>query len=80
MNYDPQFAAVCGDARLPSQRMARLFKIGPPPQPRDDLCGDSDAQTHVPWPDPERMGMRPWPPQLLDGLLGSDGAGFRVSS
>ncbi len=24
MNYDPRFAAVCGDARLPLYRMARL--------------------------------------------------------
>jgi alpha,alpha-trehalose-phosphate synthase [UDP-forming] len=29
MNYDPRFAAVCGDARLPSQGMGRLVKKEP---------------------------------------------------
>lgn len=43
MNYDLRLAAVCGDARLPSQRVARLFKIGPKPQPRDDFFGDADG-------------------------------------
>lgn len=28
MNYDPRFAAVCGDARLPLQRTARLPQSG----------------------------------------------------
>ena len=33
MNYDPRFAAVCGDSRLQSQSTGRLLK----PQPTDQL-------------------------------------------
>ena len=31
-----------------------------------------------PWPHPEQMGMCPWLPELLDGLLGSDIVGFQT--
>ena len=33
---------------------------------------------HIPWPHPEQMGMCPWLPELLEGLLGSDIVGFQT--
>ncbi len=33
---------------------------------------------HIPWPHPEQMGMCPWLPELLEGLLGSDIMGFQT--
>ena len=32
MNYDPRFAAVCGDARLPSKTVGRLMHRRPAAQ------------------------------------------------
>lgn len=44
MNYDPRFAAVCGDARLPSQRMDRPVQKRPLVQPQDYFSEEWDAQ------------------------------------
>lgn len=33
---------------------------------------------HIPWPHPDQMGMCPWLPELLRGLLGSDIVGFQT--
>jgi len=33
---------------------------------------------HIPWTPPEQMGICPWLPQLVDGLLGSDIVGFQT--
>ncbi len=43
MNYDPRFAAVCGDARLPLHRMGRLIQKKPP-----ELAQDVDAEWDAP--------------------------------
>lgn len=42
MNYDPRFAAVCGDSRLPSQSTDRLLKHEPSAQIQD-LCVEWSA-------------------------------------
>ncbi len=33
---------------------------------------------HIPWPHPDQMGVCPWLPELLEGLLGSDIVGFQT--
>lgn len=43
MNYDPRFAAVCGDARLPSYPTGRLIERKPPAVEKNP-SGDLDAQ------------------------------------
>ena len=44
MNYDPRFAAVCGDARLPSHKSGSPIKkqLGESAQ---EVCAESDAGT-----------------------------------
>ena len=44
MNYNPRFAAVCGDARLPAHRTGRLLEKKIPLQPHE-TCKEWDAQT-----------------------------------
>jgi trehalose-6-phosphate synthase len=35
---------------------------------------------HIPWPNPEAIGICPWQRQLVDGLLGADLIGFHIQS
>ncbi len=35
---------------------------------------------HIPWPNPEAIGICPWQRELLEGLLGADMVGFHVQS
>ncbi len=42
MNYDPRFAAVCGDARLPPKTVTRLHR-GTPPEQREHISSHWDA-------------------------------------
>ena len=42
MNYDPRFAAVCGDARLPLHRTGRLIQRKPA-ELAQDVGGEWDA-------------------------------------
>ena len=44
MNYNPRFAEVCGDARLPSHRTGRLLEKRSPVQSQE-TCEEWDAQT-----------------------------------
>ena len=44
MNYNPRFAEVCGDARLPSHRAGRLLEKRSPVQSQE-TCEEWDAQT-----------------------------------
>ena len=33
---------------------------------------------HIPWPSPDRLGVCPWPRELLEGMLGSSVVGFHT--
>lgn len=35
---------------------------------------------HIPWPNPEMMGICPWQKDLVDGLLGADLIGFHIQT
>jgi trehalose 6-phosphate synthase len=35
---------------------------------------------HIPWPNPERLGICPWRDELLEGLLGSSIVGFHIQA
>lgn len=35
---------------------------------------------HIPWPNPEAIGICPWQKQLVDGLLGADLIGFHIQA
>lgn len=57
MNCDPRFAAVCGDARLPSQTMGRLFPRRPRVQP-PVISSDADEPALCGPAAPRRAGTR----------------------